>query len=294
MKMFRQLMIVSSLFCTLAIPSNAQKQSAYINYINKHKLLAIKEMKEHGVPASITLAQGLLESFAGQSELARTANNHFGIKCASDWKGGKVYYDDDRANECFRRYKKTEDSYRDHSLFLTGRPRYAGLFALKNNDYKGWAKGLQRSGYATDNAYANKLIKIIELYELHRYDRKKSYKLAAKYAVKRPTYISRKLLYVEAKSGDSYKDIAADMGVSLRKLLKYNETPKDFPLKKGDIVYLQSKRKRADSPAVYTVKTGDSMHRISQCFGIRMGNLYKINLKNRDYVPTEGDILRLR
>jgi LysM repeat protein len=293
MKMFRQLFIVSSLLYAFAIPSNAQKQSAYIDYINKYKPLAIKEMKEHGVPASITLAQGLLESAAGHSTLARTANNHFGIKCA-DWKGEKVYHNDDRPKECFRKYRRVEDSYRDHSLFLSGRARYAGLFALNNKDYRGWAKGLQKSGYATDRTYADKLIKIIEMYELYRYDSGKSGNFAARQAVRRQTYISRGLLYVEAEYGDSYETIAADMKFSLKKLLKYNEAPKNLPLKKGDAVYLQPKKKKFDSPALYTIRIGDSMHSISQRFGIRMESLYRINRKSRDYIPAEGDMLRLR
>ena len=133
--------------------------------------MAVEQMKQYRIPASITLAQGLLESGAGRSELARKSNNHFGIKCHSDWRGGRVYHDDDLRGECFRKYKNAEQSYEDHAKFLTERPRYASLFKLKVTDYKGWAKGLQRCGYATDRAYANRLIKLIEDYDLYRYDR---------------------------------------------------------------------------------------------------------------------------
>ena len=129
-------------------------------------------MKKYNIPASITLAQGLLESGAGQSELTKRSNNHFGIKCHRDWKGGRVYAKDDTPNDCFRKYKRAEESFEDHSQFLVKGSRYSFLFRLSPSDFKGWARGLQKSGYATDRAYANKLIKLIEDYELYRFDQK--------------------------------------------------------------------------------------------------------------------------
>ncbi|MUU78908.1 glucosaminidase domain-containing protein [Winogradskyella endarachnes] len=152
-------------------PVNADKkpQSAVEVYIQQYAYIAKKNMKEHKIPASITLAQGILESGSGKGRLAVKANNHFGIKCHG-WKGAKIYHDDDRSQECFRKYKKAESSYEDHSEFLTGRKRYASLFNLKPDDYKGWAKGLRAAGYATDRKYPQKLISLIERYQLYRYD----------------------------------------------------------------------------------------------------------------------------
>ena len=157
--------IISLLALTLSFSqlSAQRKNKAYIDYIEKYSSLAVKHQKQYGIPASITLAQGLLESGAGRSELARMSNNHFGIKCHSDWKGKRVYYDDDKKDDCFRKYNKPEDSFEDHARFLK-RARYASLFELKVTDYRGWAKGLKRCGYATDKSYANKLIQTIELY----------------------------------------------------------------------------------------------------------------------------------
>lgn len=140
------------------------------NYIESYAGIAKDKMKEYGIPASITLAQGILESGAGRGELSRKANNHFGIKCHEAWTGERVYHDDDRDQECFRKYKDPETSFRDHSLFLTGRSRYSALFELKKDDYQGWAKGLRKAGYATDPKYPQKLIGIIERYNLNEFD----------------------------------------------------------------------------------------------------------------------------
>ena len=141
-----------------------------LEYISYFKTVAINEMHLYGIPASITLAQGILESGSGKGRLARQANNHFGIKCHT-WNGDKIYHDDDEAQECFRKYKDPNTSYRDHSEFLANRKRYSGLFKLKITDYKGWAKGLRKAGYATDPKYPKKLISLIERYELHKFDK---------------------------------------------------------------------------------------------------------------------------
>lgn len=146
------------------------KSKAALNYIEKYKDIAMREMQEYKIPASVTLAQGLLESGYGNSELVKKSNNHFGIKCHKDWKGGRTYHDDDEKGECFRVYKTPEESYRDHSKFLSNGQRYAFLFDLKITDYKGWAKGLKKAGYATLPSYANVLINLIEKYDLTQYD----------------------------------------------------------------------------------------------------------------------------
>ena len=159
-----------------AVGVQAQKRNArYVEYINKYSDLAVEQMKLHKIPASITLAQGLLESGAGYSQLARKSNNHFGIKCGGSWRGRTVRHDDDARNECFRAYKHPRDSYEDHSDFLRRGARYAFLFKLDITDYKGWARGLKKAGYATDPSYANRLITIIEDYDLYKYDRKGVY-----------------------------------------------------------------------------------------------------------------------
>lgn len=194
--------IISLLALTLSFSqlSAQRKNKAYLDYIEKYSSLAVKHQKQYGIPASITLAQGLLESGAGRSELARMSNNHFGIKCHSDWKGKRVYYDDDKKDDCFRKYNKPEDSFEDHARFLK-RARYASLFELKVTDYRGWAKGLKRCGYATDKSYANKLIQTIELYELYKYDRRSFKPIRAKdllpviVANPHPVYRSWGLLY---------------------------------------------------------------------------------------------------
>lgn len=147
-------------------------QNRTVVYINRFKQIAMDKMREHKIPASITLAQGILESGSGYSQLTQKSNNHFGIKCHKGWKGGKVYHDDDAKGECFRKYKDPAQSFEDHSLFLVGRSRYANLFKLKEGDYIGWAKGLSKAGYATDRRYPAKLIALIEKYDLHKYDSK--------------------------------------------------------------------------------------------------------------------------
>ena len=278
------------------------KLASYQKYIKTYGTLAIKQQTQYKIPASITLAQGLLESGAGQSDLARRSNNHFGIKC-HEWKGARVYHDDDLRGECFRKYNTVEQSYIDHSKFLAERSRYASLFKLRVTDYKGWAKGLQKCGYATDRAYANKLIKVIEDYELYRYDRMKVVKKTTKRTITQPksaqpayqVYRTHGLIYVYAQENDDFDHIAANLGFSPRKLRKYNEVPEDFPLEKGDIIYLEKKKKKADKPySQHVVQVGESMHDIAQKYGIQIKSLYKMNKKSADYIPMEGDVLKLR
>lgn len=273
---------------------------SYEKYIKQYSSLAIQHQKKYRIPSSITLAQGLLESGAGQSNLAQRSNNHFGIKCHSDWRGGRVYHDDDLQGECFRKYRQVEDSYDDHSRFLAERSRYATLFQLNIKDYKGWAKGLQKCGYATDRAYANKLIKVIEDYELYRFDsakliKRSSEKNEPKIRLKYTIYRTNGLIYIYAKENDSFDQIAESLDFKVKDLKKYNEVPEDFPLQKGDIVYLEKKKKKADKPAYdHVVQIGESMHSISQRYGIQIKSIYKINKKHKDYIPEEGDVLKLR
>ena len=302
-------LVVSLLFYTLEVSAQALRKPTFMDYIRTYQAEARRQMDRHAIPASITLAQGLIETGAGTSTLARDHNNHFGIKCHSTWTGKRTYRQDDNPNDCFRSYPSAKDSYDDHSMFLKAR-RYQRLFALRYDDYRGWAKGLQLCGDATNKGYANMLIKVIEDYELYTFDRgeyptwyggratsvRRSVESERTYdRPMRPSYISYGLLYVLADQNDTYERIAADMGISAKKLAKYNDTPLDYPLNEGDVVYLEPKNKEASARySTYTVRVGDSMHEISQRYGIRLDQLYKLNNKDADYAPEEGDVLRLR
>ena len=281
----------------LALTASAQNQQ-YVKYIEKHKSLAVDQMKRYRIPASITLAQALLESGAGQSELASKSNNHFGIKC-HDWAGRKVYHDDDQRDDCFRVYKSVRDSYEDHSIFLSSHKRYAGLFRLSPTDYVGWARGLKAAGYATDRSYADKLINIIESYSLDRLD-SDNWKYAQTYVPEDPhtPHLANGLVYVVARQGDTMQGIADEFHISRSKLIRYNDLYKTYVPQKGDIIYLHRKNARAQKGYnVHLVKDGDSMYLISQMYGIRLARLYKMNKDKGDiytYSPRLNDIIRLR
>lgn len=302
---FRLTAIIALLLASMCM--QAQRRNArYNEYIKQYAPLAVEQMQQHKIPASITLAQGLLESGAGYSELARKSNNHFGIKCGGNWRGRTVRHDDDARQECFRAYRNPRDSYEDHSVFLKRGARYAFLFNLKITDYKGWARGLKKAGYATDPSYANRLITIIEDYDLYKYDsqgmskreaRNREKELRKKPWLANPhqIYIANDIAYVVARSGDSFQLLGKELDISWKKLVKYNDLQKDYTLEAGDIIYLKAKKKTAAKPyVVYIVRDGDSMHTISQKYGIRLKNLYKMNRKNAEYVPEVGDRLRLR
>lgn len=297
-KLLKNIFCIVLVFCSANALSQT-KSKVFLEYIDQYSSLAVKQMDKYRIPASITLAQGILESGAGKSSFVKESNNHFGIKCHSDWKGQKIYRKDDGPNDCFRKYKNAEASFEDHSQFLL-RSRYATLFTYKITDYKSWAKGLQKCGYATDKAYANKLIKLIEDYELYHYDTKSKGKKSQTPKFTRPKkareiYKTYGLIYVLAGANDSFDDIAYDLDFKVKNLIKYNEVPEDFPLNKDDIIYLEKKKKKADKPYYdHVVKIGESMHSISQFYGIQVNRLYKMNKKSEDYVPEEGDVLKLR
>ena len=284
-----RVILTSILFLFFFSLANGQKKDKdYVLYIETYRNLAIDHMNRYKIPASIILAQGLLESNAGRSYLATEANNHFGIKC-SDWDGRKFYKDAEAKNECFRCYESIKESYEDHSKFLSERSRYTRLFSLKIDDYKGWAKGLMECGYATDKHYSTKLINLIELYGLQQYD-------DSKHFFNRNIYKTFNLVYVIATDSDSFYSIASNLDLKEKDLIKYNEYPKNYRLCSGDIVYLEKKKTKADKPYYeHIVQAGESLHSISQKYGIRVSNLYKMNKKNgQDFTLTEGDIVRLR
>jgi LysM repeat protein len=300
--MYRHLLGLFFIFLVISNPLFAQEtRELRAAYIEQYKDLAIKHRDKYKIPASITLAQGILESGSGESDFVKDSRNHFGIKCGSDWKGAVIYHTDDKKDECFRQYDDAEDSYEDHSLFLTKRSRYSSLFDLHIADYKAWAIGLQTCGYATDKAYANKLIKIIEDHKLYEFDTNKSHRKnkpgikSNPFPLKRDIYKTFGLIYVIAGSNDSFEKIAGDLGFKTEDLIRYNEVPEDFPLFRDDIVYLEKKKKKADKPYFeHVVQVGESMHSISQKYGLQLSRLYKLNRKAVDYVPEEGDILKLR
>lgn len=283
-----------------------RRNTAYNNYIRDYADLAVDQMKRYKIPASITLSQGLLESGAGQSTLARRSNNHFGIKCGNNWTGRSVRANDDLPNECFRAYGNVKDSYEDHSKFLTQNRRYASLFTLKQTDYRGWAQGLKKAGYATDKSYATKLISIIEDYELYKYDTKsmskKEERRWQKQLKKKPwlanphdVYIANDIAYIIARDGDNFALLSGEFGISKNKLVKYNELEKSYTLMDGDIIYLNKKNKKSLSNTIYhVVRDGDSMHSISQIYGIQLKSLYKLNRVKADYVPEVGDRIYLK
>ena len=293
--------------CVLVTTAYAQRrQTSYNNYIKQYAPLAVEQMKQHNVPASITLAQGLLESGAGLSTLSRKSNNHFGIKCGGGWRGRSVRANDDAPNECFRAYRKVEDSYEDHSLFLVGNQRYASLFKLKKTDYKSWARGLKKAGYATDPSYANKLITIIETYDLYKYDNdgmsKREAKEWQKLLKKKPwlanphdVYIANGLAYVIARDGDTFQLLGGEFEIGWKKLVKYNDLQRDYTLEEGDIIYLKEKNKKTVADVVYhEVREGDSMHSISQIYGVRLKTLYKLNVMADDHIPEVGERVWLK
>ena len=296
-------LFIFTLFIALltTINVNAQKRNPrYQEYIKQYNQMAIDHMKSYRIPASITLAQGLLESGAGMSELARKSNNHFGIKCGSGWKGRSVRHTDDAPNECFRAYRHASESYADHSAFLVNGQRYAFLFKLSITDYKGWAHGLKKAGYATDPSYGYKLIDIIETYSLHQYDKQGAY---SKRQLRRnpwllnphTIYMANDMAYIVARKGDTFAMLAKELGVSRSKLISYNELYPEYQLSDGDIIYLKAKRKKAlPAYSYYIVESGDSMYSISQRYAIRLKTLYKLNKKSPDYMPQVGDTLKLR
>jgi LysM repeat protein len=287
------------------------------DYIDSYKDLSISEMKRTGIPASITLAQGMIESDYGRSRLAIEANNHFGIKCHNDWTGATIKHNDDKRNECFRKYRKPEESFYDHSDFLTSTTRYGSLFELNETDYKAWAKGLKKAGYATNPDYANMLIRKIEENELWRFDfNKKSpgknspkpdtLKVASTKVNQNsdnfvvPGRVSRlkennRIQYIAVAEGDTRESIENEFNLLKWELPKYNELESDFRIVPGQILYLQPKRDKAEpGKEVHSTVKGDSMYTISQKYGIKLKKLYEMNRMKEGEEPKEGDRIWLR
>ncbi|MBI2269979.1 MAG: glucosaminidase domain-containing protein [Bacteroidetes bacterium] len=325
MKLVQHISLTVVLLCIAYVSASQappNRKSAK-QYIEEFKHAAIREMHEDGIPASVTLAQGIQESNSGNSPLAIYANNHFGIKCQKEWTGPTFIQDDDKKDECFRKYESVFDSYVDHSNFLKSRPRYAFLFQLEITDYKGWAHGLKASGYATDPMYANRLIKIIEENKLSQFDTVKqpspeliasvdNYFSAAEKKIHKGKYSAqnekyelpyskrsiqlingRKFIYT--RTGETVDEISTEYDVDPRLIRKYNELDKEKKtrFRPGQIVFLQPKRNKG-SEEFHTVQRGETMYNISQKYGIKLRKLYKKNKMKPGSEPKAGEKLWLR
>ena len=310
--------IVIILLFVFSLAARGQQQMTLNQYIETYKDVAMEEMRRHGIPASIKLAQGILESGFGNSDLAVLANNHFGIKCHG-WPGRTYYKDDDEPDECFRAYDNPLQSFYDHSEFLTGRPRYAGLFELNVMDYKAWARGLRQAGYATNPRYPELLIGVIERNSLYKYDRKAMETMAdsrpgttapaarparttrtqpapdefPSVGVGREIHENNRIRYVYARRGDTPESIAKEQGMWPREIYRYNDLDGNARFEPGQIIYLQPKRRRASEP-YHFVKHGETMYDISQKHGIRLRNLYRLNAMEEGSEPRVGQRIHLR
>ena len=298
------------------------QRSTRQEYIDMFAKVAIQEMIQYHIPASITMAQACLESSDGNSPLATEGNNHFGIKCKNTWTGPTISKDDDAHNECFRKYKNAIESYRDHSEFLTGSMRYQFLFDYNIKDYKKWAYGLKKAGYATNPQYPERLLKIIEDFQLYKlddyYDNPNGYigqgsregnskaifnrwGNRGRSGLSVNPYLIRKVEKrngVNAfftKNGDTYEQIAAEFSMKVPSIYRYNDVEPGERPEAGSIVYLQRKRGRAPrGNDLYTFKKGDSLWSVAQWYGIRLNALCRKNRLKRGEVPVVGQQISLR
>lgn len=317
-------LIALSLPATVTVVS-AQKTSRQ-EYINRYKNIVLEQQDIYGIPASVKMAQALLESDNGNSRLATEGNNHFGIKCKKDWRGETINHDDDAPQECFRKYNSAEESFKDHSEFLDKSERYQGLFKLDPMDYKGWAYGLKAAGYATNPKYPELLIKIIEDNKLYLLDQGRELpeqpteetpviakteetpadlgEVAEKvdvdnYIVSLTTYKGYTLYsnngseFVVAGQGDTFSSLSGKLGISVKKLRKFNDMPEGEPTT-GSMIYIKSKGKRSNNgKLMHYVKDGETLHSISQMYGIRIKYLYNMNRLSNNTTLTVGQQIRL-
>jgi LysM repeat protein len=304
-------LFVSIISVSLSIPSVAQKKISSEEYIKRYQGLAVSQMEKFGVPASIILGQGLLESGSGNSTLAVKANNHFGIKCHKTWTGSRIYHDDDAKGECFRKYRTPEKSFQDHSEFLRGARRYAFLFDLDPTDYKGWAYGLKQAGYATDPQYPKKLIRIIEEYKLFALDS------GIEISIQSPTkgmgeeidpenfsidifkqrklFMKNRIKYIVVQKGDTYEDLTRDLELMPWQLAKYNEIERGSKLEVGQELFIQPKRRKAEvNHPLHIAEEGETMYDIAQMYGVRLKWLYRRNRVEQGIEPVAGEKVYLR
>jgi len=326
--LFQLLLIALLVSCRSSKPVASTKAPSVSasDYIDRYKEIAVSEMKRTGVPASITLAQGMIESNFGRSTLAREANNHFGIKCHNGWTGPTITHHDDRRNECFRKYKRVEDSYYDHSDFLKTGSRYKSLFELDNTDYKGWAKGLKKAGYATNPDYYNMLIRSIEENNLWYFDQgyssvgpatqatlpltetappqnlkvadngKSAISVSSGVYARAPRVMeTNRVQYIIVKDGDTKEKLEKEFKLLKWELAKYNELDNDFKPEAGQILYLQPKKDKAEAGKEYHIAVeGDTMYKISQVYGVKLKSLLEMNKMVPGAEPEQGKKVMLR
>ena len=315
MRVVRTILLFAIIAIAYALPAMGQERQTREEYVERYKAIAIAHMERYGIPASITMAQGILESDSGNSRLSTSSNNHFGIKCKKSWRGDRVFHDDDAKGECFRAYPSVEASYQDHADFLDQSPRYDSLFAYPSDDYRSWARGLKACGYATAPDYAERLVKIIESMKLYLLDKENGGKIymAAKRAnantegwfesntaspdeqinpnAFRVTvnshkgygiYRSNHTFYVVAKEGDTYQTIGEVFHISARTLEKFNDVAKGAQLHKGDIVYIERKKTQwLGNVMQHKVVREENLYSLSQSYGIRLKSLMKLRSEER-------------
>lgn len=323
------ILLLFALFIGVSARAQRETRQTREEYIARYHPIAVDHMERYGIPASITLAQGILESDCGNSFLSRSSNNHFGIKCKKNWTGKKVYHDDDEKGECFRAYPTVEASYEDHAEFLDKQPRYDSLFVYAPDDYRSWARGLKAAGYATAPDYAQRLVKIIEESHLYLFDREGGSALYARNEEERfftssPGYMPAEaggegvdpdnfqvtighhgahsvhrcngIPFVRAKQEDTFEAIGKELRLSARNLRKFNEVePTAQPLA-GEVIFLeQKKRAWQGAEEFHTAVEGESLFSVSQRYGIRQKSLRKLNrMKRTEHLFATGQQVRIR
>lgn len=319
--------------CCMFFTAFSQRQTTRKEYIEKYADLAVSEMRRTGIPASIKLAQAILESANGNSDLAVAARNHFGIKCHSSWTGKTILKDDDAKNECFRVYNSVYDSYKDHSEFLVNGRRYAFLFELEKTDYKAWAHGLSRAGYATNPNYAALLIRIIEDNELFKYDEPEKHNIVftepektqreSRFNFIRPPlqnapaptgtppnlkqlqavdnkfeksiYENNRTRFIIVQDGETVFSISRKFGIPVWKLFQINDFKPGQSVENGDVVYLERKRNQAEKPYyTHTIKEGETLYTVAQLYAVRVDRLAKMNRRNPDDEIPAGTHIYIR
>ena len=329
----KKAILLSGILLCISVQLGAQVRQTREEYISRYMPIAIAHMERYGIPASITMAQGILESDCGNSLLSMKSNNHFGIKCKRNWTGDKVYHDDDAKGECFRSYPSVEASYRDHAEFLDAQPRYDSLFAYASDDYKSWARGLKAAGYATAPDYAQRLIRIIEesqLYLLDQPDGEARY--ARRYGLPRDpeewfssqtsvetaspatavdpdnyrvtinahegynVYMTNGVHYILAKENDTFEQIGRKFRISARNLRRFNDLKdKQAQPVPGEVVYIERKKKRWEGNAQHHIcREGETVYAVGQSYGIRMRSIERLNRLKKGERLEKGQQLRIR
>lgn len=318
MRKINSLALLVALVGTWAMGSSfaPSKKNTPQEYIEKYSDWAVEEMRRSGVPASITLAQGMLESANGNSTLAVDANNHFGIKCHKEWDGPSIRIDDDAPNECFRKYETAYDSFKDHSDFLRTRDRYSFLFDLPTTDYKQWAHGLKKAGYATNPNYAQLLINLIETHNLTRFDELVDNTMLEtdEFGVKKTTSRRKRIddfiidlnrthavqynngvKYVEVRPGDTFESISEEFGMKAWEIYHYNDLPSGASIKYHKYLYIQSKRSKAHPKhKTHTMRDNETLFAVGHKYGVKMKKLYKYNNIKKGTEPVTGQVIQLR